>query len=109
MATGKYGSGENFYNADKWRLHVVSSTKGSDNKPVKLWAEEGISTGAYANNSKSAPFTIRCVRNLGLPDPTVDNVCDASTNIPSPIITYTKEGSGASAVYYFDLRNVNEK
>ncbi len=110
VATGKYEANENFANADKWRLHIVSSTKGTDNKLIKLWAEEGISTGAYATqSSKPAPFSIRCIRNLGLPLPTADNVCDASANIPSPIITFKKEGSGTSSVYYFDLRNVNEK
>lgn len=108
-ATGKYPAGEKFGNADRWRLHVVSSTKNSDNKPIKLWAEEGISTGAYANNSKSAPFTLRCVRNLGMQNPTASNICNPAENIPTPIVKVNKEGSGANAVYYFDLRNINEK
>lgn len=108
-ATGKYAAGEKFQNADRWRLHVVSSTKGNDNKPIKLWAEEGISTGAYANNSKSAPFSMRCVRNLGMQVPTKENICKSAENIPTPIVTVNKEGSGTNAVYYFDLRNINEK
>ena len=87
----------------------MESSKNSDNKPIKLWAEEGISTGAYANNSKSAPFTSRCVRNLGLANPTVSNICNPSENVPTPIISYKKEGTGSTAVYYFDLRNLNEK
>lgn len=110
VAEGNYGANENFAGAHKWRLHIVSSTKNSDNKLLKLWSEEGISTGTYATqSSKPAPFSIRCIRNLGLSNPTLDNICNAKANIPSPIITFKKEGSGSSAVYYFDLRNVNEK
>lgn len=51
--------------------HVISSTANgtTSNNPTIVWAEEGISTGAYTGGSsddRGGPkMTIRCVRNLG--------------------------------------------
>lgn len=57
--------------ASDWMQHVISSTASgtNSNDPTIVWAEEGISTGAYTGGSKEdfgGPYmTIRCVRNLG--------------------------------------------
>jgi hypothetical protein len=51
--------------------HVISSTASgtNSNNPTIVWAEEGISTGAYTGGSSDKfggpNMTIRCVRNLG--------------------------------------------
>lgn len=54
--------------ASVWMQHVISSTNESQ-KPIIVWAEEGISTGAYTGTSQEgskAELSVRCIRNLGM-------------------------------------------
>lgn len=102
--------------AYKWRRHIVASTNSnSDNMPYVLWAEEGVSTGPYAANAnrweKPAPYSIRCIRNFGIDDPTSANIATESANMPVPLLNVIKPTDPVtpSSVYYFDLSNVNEK
>lgn len=50
-----------------WMQHVISSTHSGD-KPILIWAEEGISTGNADKDQEGANkyMSIRCVRNLGM-------------------------------------------
>lgn len=104
-----------------WRRHIVSSTNAD-----VLWAEEGISQTTYreefgwSGNANKAPYSIRCVRNLGM---NYENEADAmaklknETEFPAPLIhSYIGDDMGneladqtatSSSIYYFDLSNVN--
>lgn len=108
---GKFESKDDPYvGADKWRKHVISSTKHSNNRPIMLWAEEGCSTSDYSNDyNKHSPYSIRCIRNLGMSPATKYNIADKNENVPEFLIQPIAP-SGAvnsSSVYRFDLRNVN--
>lgn len=58
------GTGEKY---KPWMQHVISSTHSGD-KPILIWAEEGISTGNADKDQEGANkyMSIRCVRNLGM-------------------------------------------
>lgn len=100
----------------QWRNHIVCSNQTTITNqsqyidrywPDMLWAEEGVSVSGYGQEwSKPAYKSIRCVRNLGMEDPTETSIADRNANIPDPIIKATDMGGG---VYRFDLSNVNDK
>ena len=106
---GTYESG-NFKGAAKWRSHIVSSTKDNTtyntNKPLELWGEEGIAISYYKqyNNNKSAPYSIRCVRNLGLD---AGSFADLSSVEPEKLIKFDYDSDTKN--YLFDLSNINDK
>lgn len=97
----------------KWMLKVISSTCRSSihsSLPVTVWAEEGVSISHYKrsfgwNMNNQSPYSIRCIRNLGLPDPDKASILSASENIPNPLMKAEKVASG----YRFDLTNINSK
>ena len=100
----------------QWRNHIVCSNQTTITNasqyidrywPDMLWAEEGVSVSGYGQEwSKPAYKSIRCVRNLGMENPTETSIADRNSNIPDPIIIATDMGGG---VYKFDLSNVNDK
>lgn len=97
------------YNGAKgWRNHVISST-WSNNQPTVLWAEEGISVSQYASRySKPAPYSIRCVRNLGLTEPTSATIVkegQVGNEYPTELIKVSQPSNG---VYRFDMSNIND-
>lgn len=106
---GKYESG-NFNGAAKWRSHIVSSTKdntdGKTNYPIELWGEEGVAISYYKryNTSKPSPYSIRCVRNLGLD---AGSFAELSSVEPEKLIKY--EQNPDTKNYLFDLSNINDK
>ena len=72
-----------------------------------LWAEEGVSISGYNMEwEKQAPKSIRCIRNLGMPDATETSIGDMSKNIPEPMISVSSNEVGS---YRFDLSNTNDK
>lgn len=99
----------------KWRNHIICSTqtsvtessqRGSEYFPDYLWAEEGVSVAGYRQEwQKQALMSIRCVRNLGLDNPTTENIWDKTQNIPTDLISFEEDGK----VCRFNLSNVNEK
>lgn len=120
MVAGTYEAGHPFAGAQKFRDHVVSSTRSSyHNYPIMLWAEEGASTSGYLNDiewggSDPGAYSMRCVRNLGLTKEqqllaikTLEPEQDTKY-IPERLISVSMSGSGSNAVYTFDLSNVNE-
>lgn len=102
-------------NAHTWRTHMVSSTAIADDDgvygwPEILWAEEGLSTGAYNQVwGKSASLTVRCVRNLGM-DLSSEEEAQArlrdKDKIPAQAIQ-AKPADGNPSVYRFDMTNMN--
>lgn len=106
----KYTTGP-YSGASKWRNHVVCSTwtggNGSNGQIQVLWAEEGLSTSGYFERwEKFAPFSARCVRNLGLPVPTKSIEGVEGVDYPVSLVQVSNQGGN---VYRFDLTNVNEK
>lgn len=103
-----------------FRRHVLSSTRynENDNSVLELWAEQGIVTTNYRRDYHErygAPFyphlSVRCVRNLGMDNPTAANIVNKVANVPQPLVVVEcleNEGT-ANAVYRFDLSNVNEE
>ena len=113
--TGTFTSGP-YEGADRWRMHVVSSTNSMNSSPkancqLVLWAEEGVSTGPYGKRyGKYAPYSIRCVRNLGYPPATTSNIVDmVGSNIPEPLINIEEVVEDGQRKAYFDLSNINSK
>lgn len=110
--TGTYESG-NFKGAAKWRSHIVSSTKDPDHssKPTELWGEEGVAVSYYKEyySKKPAPYSIRCVRNIGLE---ANSFAELSTDEfekkLEKLIQYNKSDSNTNS-YIFDLSNINDK
>lgn len=100
-----------------FRRHVLSSSRSSANNSVlEFWTEQAIVTTEYRRaiySNYGEPFrpyfSIRCMRNLGLPDATEANIVDMNQNVPDPLVKCTQEGSGVNAVFKFDLRNINDK
>ena len=103
----------------KWRSHVISSTQyPGKTLPTMIWAEEGFSTSAYreyatGNSGKPGHYSVRCVRNLGM-DPASETEAREKlkdmNNLPDKSIDFSLvSGSGADAVYRFDLHRVNSK
>ena len=129
MVSGKYGGNnaspintEHPIGIYKFRNHVVSSTHSgeNDNYPEMLWAEEGASTSKYRqdwgwysndpnNNTDPGTYSIRCVRNMGLTkEQHEDALKTKEYDFPAKLINMEhKGGTGSSAVYEFDLTNVN--
>lgn len=109
----KFPAGHRFENMYKWMLKVVSSTcrpSLSTTLPVAVWAEEGVSISHYKREfgwtiSNQSPYSIRCARNLGIPNPTSGNIDNPSENLPDPLI----KSDISSSICRFDLRNINEK
>ena len=122
---GTFTSG-NYAGYHKWRSHVISSTKNSSNKPVVVWAEEGFATSGYRDeqgwgdaSKYNSPFSIRCLRNLGMHYTTESEAATAIVNAetrPVDLIDYRIEDTNgnlltnatANSIYVFDLSNVNE-
>lgn len=112
-------SGGPYNGAANWRRHIISSTDYPSTSngttyhmPYVLWAEEGISLSQYASRyGKPAPYSIRCVRNFGIDEPTSANIANAASNMAVPLYTVTASESPvtASTVFSFDLSNINEK
>lgn len=100
----------------QWRNHIICSNQTTITNsgqyvdkywPDMLWAEEGVSVSGYGQEwSKQAPNSIRCVRNLGMDNPTTTSIADKSQNVPEPMIKMEDAGSG---VYRFDLSGMNSK
>ncbi len=100
----------------QWRNHIVCSNQTTITNtgqyisrywPDMLWAEEGVSISGYGQEwEKKAPKSIRCVRNLGLPDASLSSVADLNANIPESMILVESFESG---IYRFDLSNTNAK
>ena len=105
------GNNHPFEGASRWRNHVVSSTSTGDH-PVTLWAEEGISVSNYATRyDKPAPYSIRCVRNLGIDQYSEAEARTALANkelYPTPLVRVIAPATiNTNAVYKFDLTNIN--
>lgn len=98
-----------------WHQHIISSTAfgSNSNNPTILWAEQGCATGdmkySMTHDKKQDPehpydgtdlFSVRCVRNLGLPN---DSASDAK---PQDLIMVTPSQSGDGS-YTFDASNIN--
>ena len=104
---GTYPTDHPYAGAHKWRKHIVSSTNtNGGGKPVTLWAEEGISVSNYTErHSKPAPYSIRCIRNLGMDDDIIDKEI-----IPTKLVnTIPPTTIEPEAEYKFDLTNINDK
>ena len=127
-ARANYGYGEPYEGANGWRNHVISSTWAGYNKnidevevpqpaqPVVLWAEEGISISAYADRgwaAKFAPYSVRCVRNLGLSQPAITGEGVEGVGFPERLIQVHEPNDPnvyvQFGVYRFDLTNINTK
>ncbi len=96
--------------ANVWRQHVISSTKYDGNdQPTVVWGEEGISTGdiggsyLYGGPNK---FSVRCVRNLGMSNPSSSDLADTSFK-PDDYVETSTEGSGDNAVVTFNVTHLN--
>lgn len=99
----------------QWRNHIVCSNKTtitnsgqyvSNLWPEMLWAEEGVSISGYGQEwDKPAPNSIRCIRNLGMPDAKVETIANASENIPEQMI---KAEQVTDEIYSFDISNMND-
>ncbi len=96
--------------ANVWRQHVISSTKYDGNdQPTVVWGEEGISTGdiggsyLYGGPNK---FSVRCVRNLGMSNPSSSDLADTSFK-PDDYVETSTEGSGDNAVVTFNATHLN--
>lgn len=91
--------------ATGWRNHIISSTWNST-QPVVLWAEEGISVSDYATRyGKPAPYSVRCVRNLGLETSSIVEEGEPGVGYPTELIQVTKSNN----VYRFNLSNINDR
>lgn len=100
----------------QWRNHIVCSNQTTITNsgqyidklwPDMLWAEEGVSVSGYGQEwSKPAPNSVRCIRNLGLENPTESNLANKSLNVPEPMIKVETDGSN---IYKFDLSRINSK
>ena len=101
-----------------WMQHVISSTdvyKDKDNihSPYVIWGEEGISTSSlyesynWRNNKGLTKRSVRCVRNLGLSNPTSFTFSTTDYR-PEDYIEMDTEGSGTSAVVTFKATHLND-
>lgn len=95
-----------------WRSHVISSTwngSGSSARPIVMWAEEGVSTSDYGiRYKKYAPYSVRCVRNLGI-DPASAAEAEAALRTEDAIDQAIKMTEPEAGVYRFDLSRLNPK
>ena len=111
--TGNYDDNHPFNGAHKWRNHIVSSTS-TGGHPVTLWGEEGISVSNYGTRyGKPAPYSIRCVRNLGMNYMSENEAREKLKNkdeIPTKLVRVIEPNSiTKTSVYKFDLTNINDK
>lgn len=75
----------------QWRNHIVCSNQTTITNagqyvdkywPDMLWAEEGVSVSGYGKEwKKQAPDSVRCLRNLGMEDPTENSIADKGANV----------------------------
>lgn len=94
-------------NAAVWRQHVVSSTSHktdkNSNNPNVIWAEEGFSSSSYLQSKQwegTQNFSVRCVRNLGIPnDAALDVVPQDIVSANNQYIDATHLNSGALRYY----------
>ena len=110
---GNYDSSHPFAGAHKWRNHIVSSTS-TGGPPVTLWGEEGISVSNYGNRyKKPAPYSVRCVRNLGMDYASEEEARNALLDKEAISIKLVNviapESITKNATYKFDLTNINDK
>lgn len=96
-----------------WMQHVISSTQsnnGSTQGPYVIWGEEGISTSSLLQSSTwrkaLTKRSVRCVRNLGMSNPTSSDLNDTSFK-PDDYIETSTEGSGTNAVVTFNATHLN--
>ena len=116
---------------DRWRKHIVTSTVGYKDGgssgrtyPTMVKVEEGPTSqiGNYRNelNSSSTKkkmgrYSMRCVRNLGMPDPDADHIgiIDYADYIPPQLVSVSQVDPSlpvdANTVYRFDCDNINSK
>lgn len=111
-------AGTPYARADRWRCHVISSTKTPKietngftltNHPIIVWAEESTSTSVYGQDiywANRAPFNTRCVRNLGFGTITANDLINESAQVPTPLITVEENTDGTCR---FNARNLNDK
>lgn len=98
---------------EKWRNHIISSTVttyeegGTRTEPFILWGEEGVSTSKLTQSirwNQGGPWSVRCVRNLGMEDGSGMTNEQYYKQHPDPLIQYT-EGEGG--VNYFDMSRIS--
>ncbi len=96
--------------ANVWRQHIISSTNNGG-EPTTVWGEEGISTGKLSGSISWGGglnrFGVRCVRNLGLSNPTTINI-SATDCVPDDYVEVETTGSGNDAVYTFKATYLND-
>ena len=100
----------------QWRNHIVCSNQTTITNsgqyidklwPDLLWAEEGVSVSGYGQEwQKVSPKSIRCLRNLGMENPTSGSISNKEQNMPEPMINMVNMGNN---IYRFDLSNMNHK
>ena len=81
--------------------HYTSSSYNSATDPWVLWSEEGASVGLKMGGSQAANgeyYSYRCLRNLGLP-------LNSPDQIPENLVEVKRSGD----TYYIDLSRMNEK
>jgi len=85
---------------ERWRQHVISSTKNKDKtNPEVLWGEEGVATShltgsndpEWTDKEKLNKRSIRCVRNLGIEPENINET-------PQSLLEVT--GKGTSGDHY---------
>ncbi len=97
--------------ANTWRQHIISSTLYGSGQPTVVWGEEGISTGNISGSITWGgglnKFSVRCVRNLGLSNPTTFDFEEEDYNYDD-YVEVSQEGSGDDVVYTFNAAHLNE-
>ena len=111
-ATGTFASDSSYPGVEKWKCHVISSTETSSSNvaPQLLWAEEGMSVGAYkAGSWEKGPYIVKCVRNLGFTP--ADFASDNDDHRPQNIVDeYHPSGTvDENSVYRFGMLSLNDK
>lgn len=87
-------------NKEEWMQHVVSSSYSGSGETL-VWAEEGISTGAYGANQEGAKveMSVRCVRNFGMaPDHSLED-------LPQDYVQKEKNPENGATVYNLSFVN----
>ena len=100
-----------------WRQHVISSTN-LEGQPTVVWGEEGISTGnidgsikwgsTYEGAKDFNKFSVRCVRNLGLENPSDLGDITEGKYSPEDYVDVDHDGSGDNAVYTFKCTHLDD-
>lgn len=112
----RYAEGHPLAGFLKLMEHIVSSTKHNNAyAPIVVWAEEGVSISYYRQDigwgeNDGGAQSIRCVRNLGMPDATEGNILDPASNTPTKLIEVTiPSNTQKDSEIIFDLTRVNTK